>query len=96
MEKLLTKKDLAARWQVSERTIDLWLKSGQISRAKRIPSVRFTKQHIQELEGTKKDRFSPLERKRLESELSEAKERIKLLESIVQNVLAETSKIINQ
>lgn len=83
MEKLLTKKDLADRWQVSEQTIDEYREQGIISSVKALKSVRFNPQHIAEIEGTKLEKFSPLERRRLERELSEVtKERDKFKEQI--------------
>jgi hypothetical protein len=69
MDKLLTKKDLAERWQVSEAAIDKWRKEGTISECKGIPSVRFSIDYIQQIEGVKLDKFSPLERKKLQREL---------------------------
>lgn len=41
MEKLLTKKDLAERWQVSERTIDQYREDGVIVPIKGMPCIRF-------------------------------------------------------
>ena len=65
MDKLLTKKDLAARWDVTTTTIDRWVKDGIISPVKGLPSVRFNLEHVLKLEGTEIGRLSPLERKRL-------------------------------
>ncbi|MBU5312300.1 hypothetical protein KQI38_09690 [Tissierella carlieri] len=80
MDKLLTKKDLAERWQVTTATIDRWMSDKIITPVKGIPSVRFSMQHILELEGVKLDRFSPLERKRLEKEKMKLEEKIIALE----------------
>lgn len=75
-EKLLTKKDLVVRWQVSIATIDRWISDGVLTPVKGLPSVRFTLKHILELEGVKIDKFSPLERKRLEREKAELEEKL--------------------
>lgn len=71
MDKLLTKQDLATRWQVSKTTIDRWVDDGVISPVKGLPSKRFNPEHILQLEGTEIGRLSPLERKRLLKEIEQ-------------------------
>lgn len=93
-DKLLTQQDLAKRWQVSVRAIENWRKDGTIQPVKGIPSIRFTEQHVLELEGVKLDRMSPLERKRLELEKEKLKLENEKLKVIISNVLAATSQII--
>lgn len=93
-DKLLTRQDLADRWQVSLRTIDDYKKDGIIQPVKGIPATRFTEQHILELEGVKLDRMSPLERRRLEADIEKLKNENIKLKSILTNVLAETSQVI--
>ncbi|HGG0416140.1 TPA: histidine kinase [Clostridium sporogenes] len=95
MSKLLTQKDLAERWQVSIKAIESYRKDRIITPVDGIPSIRFNPQHIAELEGTKLDRFSPIERKRMERELEELRLENEKLKGILTNVLSETSKIIN-
>ena len=73
MDKFLTKKDLAERWQVSTTTIDRWVDDGIISPVKGLPSVRFNLEHVLKLEGTEIGRLSPLERKRLEKKIEQLK-----------------------
>jgi hypothetical protein len=95
LEKLLTKKELAERWKVTEKAIDNWRKEGIITPCKGIPAIRFSLQHIIELEGTKLEKFSPLEKRRLEEEnerLRKANEELKL---IYKNIMIESSKVIN-
>ncbi len=94
-DKLLTKKDLAERWQVTTTTINRWISDKIITPVKGIPSIRFSMDHILELEGVKLDRLSPLERRRLEKEKMELEERIIALErentemkEYIKNVLA--------
>lgn len=94
-EQLLTKKDLAQRWKVSERTIDNYIKDGTVQAVKTISVVRFAEQHIKELEGVKLDRLSPLERKKLEKEVEKLKIENEKLKGIISRVLTETSQIIN-
>lgn len=95
MNKLLTQKDLAERWQVDVATIKNWRKEGIIQPVKNIPVIRFTEQYIAELEGIKLDKLSPLERKKLESELDVLKKENELLKGILANILAESSKVIS-
>ena len=71
MDKLLTKKDLAERWQVTTVTIDRWINDGVISPVKGIPSVRFNLETVLKLEGIEISKLSPLERKRLLKEIEQ-------------------------
>lgn len=96
MDKLLTQQDLAKRWQVSVKTIINYRLDGIISPVKGLPrAIRFTPEHIAEVEGVKLEKFSPLERRRMERELNELKKENDILKSILTNVLTETSKVIN-
>jgi len=65
---------------VSITTINRWVDDKVITPVKGIPSIRFNPYHILELEGVKIDRLSPLERKKLEKEIQELKDRITELE----------------
>jgi hypothetical protein len=94
MEKLLTKKDLAQRWQVSERTIDEYRESGIITPVKDLPCVRFNLQYIEKIEGCLPEKKTLRERK-LEIELDEVKKERDYLKTILSNILAESSKVIN-
>lgn len=91
--RLLTKEDLAKRWQVTPRAIDNWRKQGIIQSAKGIPSVRFTEQHILELEGVKLEKTSPLAVRRMERELEELKQENRKLRSAITKIMAEASQI---
>ncbi|MBU3176058.1 histidine kinase [Clostridium estertheticum] len=86
MDILLTKKDLATKWQVSEKAIDDYRNKGIITSVKGLPSVRFTSQHIAEIEGTKLERFSPIERKRLERENEELRIRLERAEVTIAKI----------
>lgn len=79
--KLLTKEDLSERWNVSITTINRWMSDKVITPVKGIPSVRFTPEHIAELEGLELSKLSPLERKRLEKEKEELSQKIIALEN---------------
>ncbi len=73
MDKLLTKKDLAKRFQVSTTTIGRWVDDGIIPYVKGLPSLRFRLEDILKLEGTEISKLSPLERKRLLKEIEQLK-----------------------
>lgn len=93
--RLLTQKELAARWQVAESSISTWRKEGVIQQAKGIPAIRFTPEHIAELEGVELNRFSPLERKRMERELEELRAENRELKEILGKALAELAPAVN-
>lgn len=95
MDKLLTQQDLAERWKVDVSTITNWRKEGIITPAKGIPAIRFTEQHILELEGVKLEKVSPLMYRRLEREKEQLEEENRRLREIVTNVLVQVSPIIS-
>lgn len=94
MDSLLTQKELAERWQVTEESIRKWRNEGIIQQAKGVPVIRFAMQHILELEGVQLEKFSPLLKRKLERELEELQEENQKLKRILGNVLAETSEVI--
>ncbi len=100
--KLLTQKDVAERWQCDVRSVENTRKQGILKPCPNVPGIKFTEQHIQELEGIKLDKMHPLERRRLEKEISELQLEIEKLnkekeqlKGIIANVLAETSQVFN-
>lgn len=93
MDKLLTKKDLAERWQLDERTIDKYRADGIITPCKGIPAIRFSLQHITEFEGVKLEKFSPIERRRLEREIEELKQENTLLKQAWIKIFSESANI---
>lgn len=95
MNKLLTQKDLAERWQVSVKAIENWRKDGIVTPVKGVPAIRFSEEHIAKLEGTTLEKFSPLEKRKLENELEELRRENSQLKDIVSNILASASRIIS-
>ncbi|HDK7179182.1 TPA: histidine kinase [Clostridium botulinum] len=93
--KLLTQKDLAERWQISIKAIESYRQQGLITPIEGLPSIRFNPQHIAELEGTKLERFSPLERRRMERELEQLKQENEKLKGILSQTLANLAPVIN-
>jgi hypothetical protein len=85
IEQLLTKKDLAQRWQVSERTIDQYREDGIIIPVNGIPCIRYNLQYIQQIEGCIPEKTTLRERK-LEKELKEWKYRAEKAEKIIAEI----------
>ena len=96
MDKLLTQQDLAKRWQVSVRAIESWRKEGVLQPCKGVPAIRFTQQHVEQLEGIELKPTSPLQVKKLERELEMVKAERDELRGILARVLAEASKVIGK
>lgn len=94
MNDLLTQQDLAKRWRVDVATITNWRKEGVITPCKGIPAIRFTEQHILELEGVELQKVSPLQVRRLERRLKETQRENEKLKGIIARILAETSQVI--
>lgn len=95
MTQLLTQKDLAERWQMSVKSIEEYRKAGIIPIVEGLPAIRFNLQTILELEGTKLEKFTPLERRRMERELNEIKEENKRLKNILSDTLRSLAPVIN-
>jgi hypothetical protein len=95
MVKLLTQKDVAERWQLTVRAVENCRKSGIITAVQGVPGIRFNIQHIEALEETKLDRFSPLERRKLEDEIKLLKQQILTYEEARIMVLNASTKMMN-
>lgn len=93
-DKLLTMADVARRWQVHHTTIRNWVNDGKIQTIKGIPSPRFSLEYIQRIEEVKPDRFSPLERKRLELEIERLKQENEKLKEVARVVFQQTSQVM--
>lgn len=95
MEPLITKKDLAARWQVTTAAIDLWIREGRLAPCRNVPGdIRFNPDYIAGLEGVKMDKFSPLERRRMQRENEELKARLSKAESALARAQAVITEAI--
>ncbi|MBB6622258.1 histidine kinase [Clostridium gasigenes] len=95
MKTVLTQKELADRWGVTVKALTDWRNAKVIQSIGGIPAIRFSKEYIENLEGITIEKFSPLERKRMELELEKLKSQNDELKRILGNVLAESSKIIS-
>ena len=95
MDKLLTKKELADRWKVTETSIDNWRREGTLTACKGMPVVRFSPQHIAELEGIKLDKFSPLERKKLEKSLEDKNRIIEIRDKEIADLKSRITRMLS-
>ncbi|MHC1683400.1 MAG: histidine kinase [Clostridiaceae bacterium] len=93
MDKLLTKKDLAQKLQVTERSIDNWIKDGVLTPCKGIPVIRFSPQYIADIEGIKLEKFSPLEKTKLEKQIEELRRENEKLKNIITKIVVAGSEI---
>ena len=94
MKTVLTQKELAERWGLTPKAITDYRNAGILQTIKGLPVIRFSLEYIQELEGTTLERFSPLERKKMEMRSEELKTENEKLKGILGNILAESSKVI--
>ena len=93
-DKLLTVRDLAERWQKTELTIRRYVADGILTPCKGVPGTMFAPAYIAKLEGIELERFSPLEKRRLENEINMYKKKYEDMKEIITNVLIEVSKIM--
>lgn len=68
---LLSREDLAQRWNVSTRCIQRYEEDGIITRVSKLPTPRYNINHIIKLEGTELEPLSPLERRRMQQEIKD-------------------------
>lgn len=95
MKEVLTRAELAKRWSVDVKTIANWEKEGIIQRIDTIPLPRYSLEFIMKIEGINEiNKFSPLERQRLENEVKELIKDNNILRNILNNIFIECSKYI--
>lgn len=75
---LLTVKDLASRWQKDEKSIRKYVTEGVVKTCKGVPGVMFHPKHIAELEGVGLDKFSPIERRKMQQRIEDLETIVKL------------------
>lgn len=94
MKTVLTQQELAERWGVTVKALTDWRNDKVLQPIQGIPAIRFSKEYIEKMEGVTLEKFSPLERKRMESEIEKLQNQNIELKKILGNVLTESSKII--
>lgn len=92
--KLLSVKDLSKRWGKDEGTVRRYISEGIITPCNGVPGIMFHPIYISKLEGIELERFSPLEKRRLERENEELRLKYENVKKILSSILAESSKVI--
>lgn len=96
MEKtLISRNELAKRWGVTTRTIINYEESGIITRNPNFDKPFYYLEEIQTIDNYKPKPLSHFERKRLENENKELKDRINALESILSKVVMVGTESMN-
>lgn len=93
-QSLLTKKQLAERWNISISTLDRRIREGVIKPVKGMTSIRFNIEDILQAEGTDNSKMSPFERRRLLRDKEELEERIAELEEENQNIKKQLTNVV--
>jgi transposase len=75
-ENLISVKDLSIRWQKDEGTIRRYVKEGILTPCSGVPGMMFHPNYIAKLEGVELERFSPLEKRRLENDIKILQQRV--------------------
>ena len=95
MKEVLTRAELAKRWSVDVKTIANWEKEGIIQRIDAIPLPRYSLEFIMKIEVLNEiNKFSPLERQKLENEVKDLRKENNILRNILNNIFIECSKYI--
>ena len=68
---LLSRDDLATRWNTSVKSIQRYEEDGIITRVPKLPVPRYNINQILKLEGTELNPLSPIERRRMQNRIEE-------------------------
>lgn len=82
-EKLISIKDLSIRWQKDEGTIRRYVKEGILTPCGGVPGMMFHPEYIAKLEGVELERFSPIEKRRMENEIKILQQRVGTLSELL-------------
>lgn len=91
-QSLLSKKELCDRWGISISTLDRRVREGVIKPVKGMTAIRFNMSDILKAEGH--DKMSPFERRRLERDKEELKERIAELEEECEQIKKQLTNVV--
>lgn len=81
---LFTVSDLAQKWQLSEKTIRSYIDNETLLPCKGITTaIRFSPKYIAELEGIELEKFTQLERKKMQNEINTLKKENEELKSLL-------------
>ena len=74
---------MAKKWQVTEKTIRDYINNETLIPCKGIPSIRFSPKYIAELEGIELEKFTQLERKKMQNQINVLKKENEELKSLL-------------
>ncbi|WP_394899476.1 transcription factor [Clostridium paraputrificum] len=84
---LIDRQELSKRWGLTTRTIIKYEESGLITRNPNFEKPLYYLEEIQAIDKYKPNPLSPFERKRLESENKELRDKVNILENIIIKVI---------
>lgn len=90
----LTRKELADRWGVNERTIINYEQDGVI-KAMRLPKPLYSLSMILEIEGTDLDTLTPIEKRRLERENEDLKKQLLDARQVIKSITSQCLKVVD-
>ncbi len=80
---LFSVKTLALKWGKTEECIRKYVKDGILTPCSGVPGMMFSRQYISKLEDVELERFSPLERKKLEIRIRELENDVETLSKLL-------------
>lgn len=87
VQTLLSRQDLAKRWNLSIKTIEKYENDGVIQRVKNIPAPRYSIDSIRKLEGMEElNPLSPEERIKLEKEIKSLRAELSVKNELLSKV----------
>ena len=92
-QRLLSKKELTKRWNISMSTLNRRIKEGYIIPALENP-IRFNLEDILRAEGTEVGKLSPYERKRLEREIETLEHKLMELQEENRNIKRQLTNVV--
>lgn len=94
-EKLISIKDLSIRWGKDEGTIRRYVKEGTLTPCSGVPGMMFHPSYIAKLEDVEMERFSPLEKRRMEREIEILNQKVNSLSEILREYQMINVKSLN-
>ena len=93
-QQLITKPQLAKRWEISISTLNRRIEEGLISPVKGHKSPRFNLDDVLRAEGSETGKLSPFERRRLEREKAELEQKVQELEEENKNIKRQLTNVV--
>lgn len=94
-QKLFSVKNLADRWGKDEGTIRRYVKEGILTPCSGVPGMMFHPTYISKLEGVELERFSPLEKRRMEKDIEILNKKVETLSEVLREYQVINVKSLN-